>query len=52
MSYQRHVRTMCLDCAAPMFVPGDAESACTRCERCVRKYDQQLYLLREFLMRS
>jgi hypothetical protein len=51
MSYQQHVRAQCLDCAVPMFVIGDVDGTATRCARCLRKYDQQLYLLREFLLR-
>ena len=49
MSYQQQVRAQCLDCAVPMFVIGDVDGTATRCARCLRKYDQQLYLLREFL---
>jgi hypothetical protein len=52
MRYQQHVRTQCLDCATPMFALDNVDGGCTRCVRCLRKYDQQLYLLREFLRRS
>ena len=38
-----------MDCETPVFIPGDAERADTRCERCLRKYFQQLELLREFM---
>ncbi len=52
MSFQPHVRVPCLDCARPMFVLDDADAAPTRCERCYRKYEQQVFLLREFLQRA
>ena len=52
MTYQQHIRTLCLDCAVAIFVPDDAIITCTRCERCLRKYGQQLYLLQQFLMLS
>ncbi len=51
MNSQQHLRTQCLDCAAPMFVLADAD-ACTRYVPCLRKYDQQIYLLQEFLQRA
>jgi hypothetical protein len=52
MAHQQHVRTLCLDCAVAIFVPDDSIVTCTRCERCLRKYGQQLYLLQQFLMLS
>jgi len=51
MSSQQYTRTLCWDCATPRFISGEMEAAGTRCERCVRKYDEQLYLLRAFLAR-
>lgn len=51
MNSQQYLRTQCLDCAAPMFVLAEAD-ACTRCIRCLRTYNQQIYLLHEFLQRA
>jgi hypothetical protein len=52
MSHQQLVRAQCMDCAMPMFVPSNAGVEYSRCERCLRRYGQQLYLLLEFLKRS
>ncbi len=52
MSYQSHVRVPCLDCTMSMYVVDDVDAAPTRCERCHRKYAQQIYLLHQFLQRA
>jgi hypothetical protein len=52
MSNRQHLRTHCLDCAATMWVLDEENGGCTRCVPCLRKYDQQIYLLREFMLRS
>ncbi len=50
MTNQQPVRTICMDCAMPIFVLAGSLPD-TRCPQCSRKYGQQLYLLSEFLMR-
>ena len=50
MGFQPYVRTTCLDCSGSMFLTEDAVGTRTRCERCLRKYDQQMHLLRNFLL--
>ena len=46
-----YVRVHCMDCATRVFVVT-TDDVCTRCERCTRKYEQQIYLLRKFLART
>lgn len=52
MNYHQPVRTLSLDCAMPFFASPDDIAAGTRCERCLRKYKQQLYMLLDFSMRT
>ena len=52
MSYEQPDRTLCLDCAAPFLATRADIEAGTRCERCLRIYKQQLYMLLDFSIRT
>lgn len=50
MRNQDYTTALCLDCAQLIVAPASsAASMPTRCEDCVRRYANQLLLLREFL---